>query len=145
MRGRKAVAVLLMATAALAGCGGDDGDPQTKAAWEKEHGELYSAFRRDLDAAGDALNRGEKNLTLGACTQLAEDAREFRAEALPVPNPAVDGPLRRAVDLSNTAAQHCIAGARAAEGASDVEAAQRELPEARKALSDADAAFTAWR
>lgn len=147
MGGMRAVlaGVLLLFVAAGVACGGNGEQANTKEGWEKEHGDLYAAFRRDLDAAGDAVNQGEKTATLGACTQLAEDARELRSDALPVPNPAVDGPLRRAVDLAITAAQHCIAGARAAEGARDVEAAQRELPRARQALAEVDAALTAWR
>jgi hypothetical protein len=135
----------MAAALALAACGDDGGGADTKAGWEDQHGSLLASFRRDLDAAGDAVNRGERAVTLGACMQLAEDARELREEALPVPNPAVDAPLRRAVNAAVTGAEHCVAGARAAEGAHDVELAQKELPEARQALREADAAYTAWR
>jgi hypothetical protein len=140
--------VAALIVAALAGCGGDDGGgTQSKSAWQREHGDLFAAFEKDLDAAGDTINRGERQATISACTQLGDDAKEMREEVFPVPNPAVDGPLRASVDLAVRAADNCVQGGRtsAEHGARQVEAAMRELTDARQRLLEAKAAMDAWQ
>jgi hypothetical protein len=128
----------------LAACGDDDGG-STKPSWEKEHGDLVTALGRDIDDAAAALGRGERNVTLGACTQLSDDAQEVRSEALPVPDSTVDAALRRAVDLAAKAAASCIEGARNPQGGASVEAAQREITDARQAMNEAETARRSWR
>ena len=142
----RTVAVLSAALAVVVGtaCGGGGGGT-TKEAWRKEHGRLVAAFGRDIDAAGTALDQGERSTTIGACTQLSEDAKEVRKEALPVPDPASDAALRRAVDTAAKAAASCLQGARSGQGADAVEAAQREIADARRAIDEADAALAAWK
>ncbi|MDQ4097718.1 MAG: hypothetical protein M3144_07615 [Actinomycetota bacterium] len=129
----------------LAACGGEGGDDNSKAAWEEEHGDLVDAYSRDLSDALNTINQGERARTTGSCTQVSDDGKELREKVLPVPNAAVDAPLRKAVDLGITAAEHCLQGARAAEhGAEDIETAQREFGEARTAMDEAEAAIDAW-
>ena len=132
--------------AALVACGGDDGSVETKDAWQDKHGDLVAAYEKDLDAAGDTINRGEKQATISACTQLSDDAKEMKDEVFPVPNPAVDGPLRQSVDISITGANNCIQGGRssAEHGARQVEAAMKELTDARNKYLEAKAALEAW-
>ena len=136
--------VLLLGT--LVACGGDDGT-DTKAGWQKEHGDLVIAYEKDLDAAGDTINRGEKQATISACTQLSDDAKEMREEVFPVPNPAVDGLLRQSVDLAVTGADNCIQGGRTTEehGARRVEAAMDELTDAHQKFLEAKAAIEVWK
>ncbi len=132
--------------AAMVACGGGGGGENSKAAWQRKHGDLVTAFEKDLDAAGNTINRGEKQATISACTQLSDDAKEMKDEDFPVPNPAVDGPLRQTVDIALTAADNCIQGGRTTEehGARRVEAAMKELTEARQKFLQAKAAIEAW-
>ena len=131
---------------ALGACGGDGGGgASNKAEWEEEHGSLVAAFSRDLDATNNTINQGEKTATLNACTQLRDDAQEMKSEVFPVPNEAVDAPLRRAVDLAIQASDNCLQGGRSAEGARQVEAAMREINDARAAFDEAQAAIDAWQ
>ena len=130
----------------MAACGDDGASGQTKDAWQKEHADLVAAYEKDLDAAGDTINRGEKQATLSACTQLSDDAKEMKDEVFPVPNPAVDGPLRQSVDIAITAANNCIQGGRssAEHGARQVESAMKELTDARQKYLESKAALEAW-
>jgi hypothetical protein len=145
---RKAVVVAcgVGLAASLAGCGGDGDSAQSKDAWQEEHAALIAAFEKDLDAAGDTINRGEKQATISACTQLSDDAKEMKDEVFPVPNPAVDGPLRQSVDIALTGADNCIQGGRTTEehGARRVEAAMKEITDARQKFLEAKVAIEAW-
>lgn len=132
--------------ATLVGCGGDDEGVKTKAGWQKENGDLFAAFEKDLDAAGDTINRGEKQATISACTQLSDDAKEMRSDVFPVPNAAVDTALRQSVNLAVTGADNCIRGGRDTSdaGARQVEAAMKELTDARQKFLEAKVAMEAW-
>ena len=144
---RVVLTVAAVAVAASTGaCGGKD-DATTKAGWQKKNGDLVAAYEKDLDAAGDTINRGEKQATLSACTQLSEDAKEMRNEVFPVPNSGVDGPLRASVDLAVKGADDCLQGGRntAEAGARQVEAAMKELTDARQKFLEAKAAIEAWK
>lgn len=145
MRRWAAVALVVTAAVVLAACGGDGGDEDSKAGWQKENGDLVDAYSRDLSAAQNDINQGEKARTTGSCNQVADDARELREKALPVPNAAVDAPLRKAVDIGITAAEHCLQGSRSAQGADDIEAAQREFADARTSMDEAEAAINVWK
>jgi hypothetical protein len=150
MRGlsRRAAAVAALAAAALitlAACGGGDGGggADSKEEWQDEHGALVDAYSRDLSAAVNTINQGERQSTINTCTQVRDDAMEVRENAFPVPNSAVDGPLRSAVDFGIKAADSCLTGARNTN-ADAVEDAQRDFAEARKAMDEAEAAIKAW-
>lgn len=137
----------LVAAAALAGCGGGGGGkPTSKADWQKKNGSLVTAYGRDLTDAVNTLNQGQRAATTGSCTQVAEDAKQLRSKALPVPNASVDAPLRNAIDTGIAASDRCLKGATetGSQGANDVEEAQREFAAASKSMADADAAITAW-
>lgn len=144
--GAAGLAMVVVIATGLGACGGDDGGgAASKAEWEDEHGELVAAFSRDLDATNNTINQGEKTATLNACTQLSDDAKEMRSEVFPVPNEAVNTALRRAVDLAIQASENCLQGGRSAEGARQVEAAMRELNDARAAFAEAETAIDAWQ
>jgi hypothetical protein len=144
--GAAGLTMVLVMAVGLGACGGDDdgGGAANKAEWEQEHGDLVAAFSRDLDATNNTINQGERTATINACTQLRDDAQEMKDEVFPVPNQAVDGPLRRSVDLAIQAADNCIQGGRSAEGARQVEAAMREINDARAAFDEAQTAIDAW-
>ena len=145
LRRAAAIVGVVVAGAALFACGGDDDEAlTTRSGWQSKHGDLVAAFEKDLDAANDTISKGEKQATISACTQLSEDAKEMRSEVFPVANPAVDVPLRKAVDLAVQGADNCIQGGRSAAGADQVEAAQRELADAFNAFRDAKAAIDTW-
>lgn len=148
MRGQRGtvVAVALLVLAAAPACGEDD-DTTTRAGWRTEHADLVAAYEKDLEAARDTINRGERQATISACTQLADDATEMRSEVFPVPDPAVDVPLRQSVDLALQGADDCIQGGRSSAdaGARQVEAAMKEIADARQRYLEAKAAFEAWR
>ena len=146
MRGlvRKAAVLATAAVITLTACGGGDGGgTDTKEGWQDEHGELFEAYSRDLSAAGNTINQGERTLTISTCQQVIDDAKEIKAKALPVPDSAVDGPLRTALDMGIKAGEECLTGARNTDARS-VEAAQRDFAEARKAMDEAEAAYKAW-
>ncbi|MGH9224642.1 MAG: hypothetical protein ACRD2W_12890 [Acidimicrobiales bacterium] len=147
MRGlsRRAAAVAAAALITLAACGGGDGggSADSKEEWEDEHGALVEAYSRDLSAALNTINQGERQNTINTCTQVKDDAIEVRENALPVPNSAVDAPLRSAVDFGIKAADSCLTGARNTD-ARAVEAAQRDFAEARQAMDEAETALKAW-
>jgi hypothetical protein len=146
MRRWAAVALVIAGATVLAACGGEGGDDNSKAAWQEENGDLVDAYSRDLSDALNTINQGERARTTGSCTQVADDGKELREKALPVPNAAVDAPLRKAIDVGITAAEHCLQGARAAEhGADRIEAAQREFADARASMDEAEAAINVWR
>ncbi len=140
-------AVILVGAVLLGACGGGDGGGgDSKEAWQEQNGDLVDAYSRDLSDALNTINQGARAATTGSCTQVKDDGTELRKEALPVPNPAVDGPLRKAIDLGLSAADHCLkgAGGSAEHGAREVEAGQREFADARKAMDEAEAALKAW-
>ena len=144
MVGKAAVTAVAAALMVLAACGDDGGGSAgSKAEWEEEHGELVAAYSRDLSVALNTINQGERTATLNTCQQVKDDANEVKSTALPVPNSAVDGPLRSAVDLGIKAADACIQGGRNTD-ARAVEAAQRDFGAARQAMDDAEAALKAW-
>jgi hypothetical protein len=64
--------------------------------------------------------------------------------ALPVPDPASDASLRRALDSTATAVSDCVR-AIAAGDARLLEKSIAELREARAGLDEADRALAAWR
>lgn len=146
-RGRWAVLVPAMATVAaalLVGCGDDGGGgTASKEEWLEEHETLVNAYSRDLSDAVNVINQGERNATMASCTQVVDDAREVRSEALPVPNAEVNTHLTKAVEVGIEAGQACLKGARETS-ADDIEEGQRLFAEARKAMDDAEAAIDDW-
>ena len=116
------------------------GGASSKEEWEDQNGSLVEAYSRDLSAAVNTINQGERQNTINTCTQVKDDANEVKSTALPVPNNAVDGPLRTAVESGIKAADACLNGARNTD-ARAVEAAQRDFAEARKSMDAAEAAI----
>jgi len=139
--GAAAAASLCLMAACGDGEGGGGGD--TKAGWQEDHGDLFDAYSRDLSAVVNTINQGERTATLATCQQVIDDGKELKDTALPVPNPAVDGPLRTAIEKGASGGNSCLAGARNTD-ARAVEAAQRDFADARKAMDEAEAAYKAW-
>ncbi len=99
---------------------------------------------REIVAADDALDGGDRNAILGACNLLNDALAEVRDSALPVPAPAVDRvPTEAAVDVG-FAVRSCLVGGRSA-AAFDVEAAMALMDEARQSFDRAQAALAAWQ
>ena len=143
-RSRWAVAALVASAALLGACGGDGGGgTASKEEWLEEHEALVNAYSRDLVDALNIINQGARQETVASCTQVQDDAREVREEALPVPNAAVNTHLTKAVEVGIEAAQACLKGARETS-ADDVEEGQRLFAEARKAMDEAEAALDDW-
>lgn len=140
---RIGVAAIAAVVLVMLGCGPSGGPGVSKAAWERGNGELVAAYSRDLDDALDNINQGARAVTVGSCTQVADDAKELGDQAFPVPDGAVDAALRKAVEAGRAAAASCLAGSRGG-GARDIERAQAEFADARRALDAARAAITAW-
>lgn len=123
--------------------GGGDGAAANKAEWEDRHGANVESLSRELVAADATLNGSERTSILGACNLLGESAEEVRADVLPVPDAAVDGALKEALDAIDMAAASCLSGARSG-AADDVEAAMALMTGAREAMDAAEAAIAAW-
>lgn len=138
-------AVVSMLVFTLVACGGDGEGGSSKSDWQEKHGDLVAAFARDLDATATTINQGERTATLNACTQLADDAKEMRDDAFPVPNKQVERPLRQSVDLALMASDNCLKGGRDPDGARQVEEAMRQLKDARAAFQEAQAAISSWQ
>ena len=141
-RWRSAVVVLALAVGA---CGGDseEGTATNKADWEAKHGPVVKAVSLDVDAANDALTKGDRAIILSSCNQLQEDLADAQ-KALPVPDATVDGSLRAALDSIGKATPTCLQGARIANDNHLVEQAQREMKDARTKLDEAEQAIRAW-
>ncbi|HEX2048694.1 MAG TPA: hypothetical protein VHF27_13080 [Acidimicrobiales bacterium] len=139
----RSAAVLLALV--LGACGGDseEGAATNKAEWEARHGPVINAVSLDVDAANDALTKGDRAVILSSCNQLQEDLADAQ-DALPVPDPAVDGSLRAAIDSIGKATPTCLQGARIANDNHLVEQAQREMKDARTKLDEAQQAIAAW-
>lgn len=145
VRGAAVLAAGIGIAVGLTACGGGGGKAKDKAGWQKDNSALVASYSRDLDDAINNINQGARDKTTGSCTQVSEDGKELRKDALPVPNAAADAALRKAVDTGIQAATDCLAGAREQnQGARTVETAQREFTDARKAMDDAEAAIKAW-
>ena len=129
--------------AALGGCRGDSG-ATGRTEWESEHGDALAALSTDLDAARADLSRGDRALVLSSCNQLRTAVDETR-EGLPVPDPAADGALRKALDRLSSGADGCVNGARAGADAGTIEKSIDELRDGRAALDEANAAIDAWK
>jgi hypothetical protein len=143
VRGAAAL-VVVSAVATLAACGGGgDDEVGTKAEWEEKNGSLVSAYSRDLSDAINNINQGAPG-TVGSCTQVQDDGKEVQEQAFPVPNEAVNGALRRAVDSGLKAAADCLRGARTTD-ARAIEQAQRDFADARRAMDETEEAIKAWR
>lgn len=138
---RRLVVVLVLAVV-LGGCGGGGGG-SARERWEHRNAENVATFSDDLDAAQAALTNGDRQTILRSCTQLSTDVKEFRPKAIPVPDAAVDAPLRTALDRSEGGAADCLAGSRVSDAAA-LERAIPTLREARGALDTAQAAIKAW-
>ena len=141
---RSLLAAVLLALA-LGACGGDsdDGAATNKADWESKHGAVLNAVSLDVDAANDALTKGDRAVILSSCNQLQEDLADAQ-KALPVPDPTVDGSVRAAFDSIGKATPTCLQGARIANDNHLVEQAQREMKDARTKLDEAQKAIDAW-
>lgn len=136
------MAFLLVASAA---CGGGSGGPAAdKQTWEERHGADVRAVSIDLDAARQALDKGDRRVILSSCNQLEEDLAAAR-KGLPVPEPAVDGALRSALDAVESGVPDCLQGARVASEAAITERAIAKFGDARPKLDEATAAIAAWR
>lgn len=143
MRRGRVAALVLVVGVLVAGCGGNGGGATTKEGWLEENEALVSAYSRDLVAALNTINMGERTATMASCNQVSDTAREVRQEALPAPNAEVNTHLTKAVDLGIQAAESCLAGARETQ-AHAIEEAQRLFADARKAMDDAEAAIDDW-
>jgi hypothetical protein len=141
--GARVAAAAVTAAVTVAACGGGGGGGDTKAGWQKKHGPVIQSFSRDLGDAQNNINKGERSATLSSCTQVSEDAKEVRKEALPAPDPAVDADLRKALDLAVKAAADCLQGGRDVQ-ARAVEAAMAELNDARASLDKAQAGINTF-
>lgn len=134
--------------AALAGAcggGGDSGAAATnKADWDKRSGAVVAAVSTDVDAANEALAKGDRPVILSSCNQLQEDLTAAR-KGLPVPDADADRALRAGLDAVATAVPTCLNGGRVANEARVVEQAQREMKAARARMDDAGAALAAWQ
>ena len=139
---------MLALAAVLSGaCGGSDsGDSAAadKSEWEERHGEVVQAVSVDLDAARDALSKGDRPVILSSCNQLQEDLADAR-KSLPVPEPTVDGALRAALEAIESGVPDCLQGARVASQASITESAIAKFRDARPKMDEANAAIAAWR
>ncbi len=137
---------MLAAALAVGACGGDseEGAATNKADWQAKHGPVVKAVSLDVDAANDALTKGDRAIILSSCNQLQEDLADAQ-KALPVPDANVDAALRSALDATGTAAATCVEGGRVASDASIVEKAQREMKTARERYTAAQDAIAAWR
>ncbi|MFP5317250.1 MAG: hypothetical protein ACLGI2_03030 [Acidimicrobiia bacterium] len=142
-RGRWTVAAVVACGLVLGACGGGEEGAASKEEWLEEHEALVNAYSRDLVDAVNVINQGERQATVASCTQVNDDAREVREEALPVPNAAVNTHLTKAVEVGIEAAQACLRGARETN-ADAVEEGQRLFAEARKAMDEAEAAIDDW-
>ena len=138
-------AATLLAALVLGACGGDsdEGAATNKADWQSKHGPVVKAVSLDVDAANDALTKGDRAIILSSCNQLKEDLADAQA-ALPVPDATVDGSLRAAFDSIGKATPTCLQGARIANDNHLVEQAQREMKDARTKLDEAEQAIDAW-
>ena len=136
---------MLALALALGACGGgsDEGAATNKADWQSEHGPVINAVSLDVDAANDALTKGDRAVILSSCNQLQEDLADAR-KSLPVPDAAVDGSLRSALDSIGKATPTCLQGARIANDNHLVEQAQREMKDARTKLDEAQKAIDSW-
>jgi len=134
--------VLMAVVVVLGGCGGGGGG-SARQKWDDKNAENVATFSEDLDAAQAALTNGDRQTILRSCTQLSVDVKDFRPKAIPVPNPAVDAPLRTAFDKSESGATDCLAGSRVSDAAA-LERAIPTLREARGALDTAQAAIKTW-
>ena len=139
----RSAAVLL--AVAFGACGGDadEGAATNKADWESRHGAVINAVSLDVDAANEALTKGDRAVILSSCNQLQEDLADAR-KALPVPDATVDGSVRAALDSIGKATPTCLQGARIANDNHLVEQAQREMKDARTKLDEAQRAIDAW-
>ena len=142
---RLRIAVLLAALA-FGACGGgsDDGGAANKGDWEKKNGSIVSAVSDDIDRSVQALNAGQRPVVLQECTQLKEDLTDAKKKAVPVPDGVVDAALRAAFDVTTTAVDSCLEGARVASNADLVEDAQAKMKMAREKYSAAQDAVAAW-
>lgn len=134
--------------AALLGgaCGGASGGGPAagKSDWEKRHGAAVRAVSVDLDSAREGLAKGDRPAIISSCNQLKEDLVDAR-KGLPVPDPTVDGAVRRAFDAIEAGVPDCLEGARVASQASITESAIAKFRDARPAMDDANAAIAAWK
>ncbi len=136
---------MLAAALAVGACGGDseEGAATNKADWQAKHGPVVKAVSLDVDAANDALTKGDRAIILSSCNQLQEDLADAQ-KALPVPDATVDGSLRAALDSIGKATPTCLQGARIANDNHLVEQAQREMKDARTKLDEAEKAIDSW-
>ena len=141
-----AVAVLMTALAgACGGSGGSSaGTATNKADWDKRNGAVVAAVSTDVDAANEALSKGDRPVILSSCNQLQEDLADAR-KGLPVPDAAADSAVRAGLDAVATAVPTCLNGGRVANEARVVEQAQREMKAARAKMDDAAKAIAAWQ
>ena len=128
---------------ALAGCGGDS-EAGGKEGWESKHGDALAGLSTDLDAARGDLSKGDRALILSSCNQLKTAVVETR-QALPVPDPASDEALRKALDQVAAGAENCVNGARAGAAAPVIEKSIDELRDGRAALDEAQGAIANWK
>jgi hypothetical protein len=108
------------------------------------HGAAISAVNTELDFARSALDKGERDAILSACTLLNDDLVEAR-KAVPAPNSSVDAALRKGLDAVTLGASDCLQGARVASVASLNERAMAELTTARADMDAVNQAIANWR
>ncbi len=136
-------AVAAVATAVLVACGGRSTEAQpSKAAWITRHGDAVAGVNRDLEAARTTLSSLQRPDILGSCNQLRDSLGEAR-KALPVPDPAADTALRRALDAVAAGAEDCIQGARG-PNIPQLERSFGELREAHTLMDVANRSIEAW-
>jgi hypothetical protein len=139
--------VLAVAAALLAvGCGGGDdgGGAANKGEWEKKYGAIVKTVSDDIDRSIQALNAGQRPVVLSECSQLREELAEAK-KAVPVPDSTVDAALRAAFDVTTTAVDICVEGARTAVDADKIEQAQAQMARAREKYDAVQSAIAAWQ
>lgn len=138
-------AVTLAVVLVTAGCGGGSGGSKTltKAQWESRYGPAVTTLSTQLDFSRSDLRKGVQQDILSGCSLLRDDVTAAKG-ALPVPNPASDAALRKALTELTQGAADCIQGARVASDAAITEQAMRELDTSRSYLDSAQQAIAAW-
>ena len=140
-----ATALVVMALVAGACRSGSAGTKvaANRSGWVKDHGADVMAVSRDLDAARQAVDKGDRPVILSTCNQLQDDLAAAR-KGLPAPDPSVDSALRAGLDAVAAGVPDCLQGARLASQASVTEKAQAKFNDARPKMDAVDKAIADW-
>jgi len=133
--------VVVVAAVCLTACGGGGGDGavETKADWQRRNGPAVQDVGAALDRVQAATKDGEPIAIRTNCEALRDSVQEARA-TLPVPEPAADAALRKAIDATTTGVTDCLK-AMAGGDARQLERSITALKDARLQLDTANAAL----